>query len=259
VASYKQCGAIVSDAALGLGLDVGADPFASADAMTKRMCALFNDCGKDLLHAHTWGQLKALWEFATVGGDTGNYLLPADWHEMVLQTAWDRTKRLPMGGPLSSQEWAYLRAMQMGVTITALFRMETNQLMLHPQPPPPGVLVSLEYMSTNWIVPDAKKADWINNSYNVLSDAAGGKDEATASADWCLFDEQLIKLYLRYKWKRETGFDTTTAEEDYKNVLDKTIGSVSPPPTLRIDGPRLGMPNVHLIDNLNLPITGYGS
>jgi hypothetical protein len=258
VARYKQCGQIVSDAARDLGLGVVSDPFGSSDDAIVRLCGYFNDVGADLLHAHDWGQLKTLWEFTTLAGDPGNYPLPADWHEMVLQTAWDRTKRMPMGGPLSSQEWAYLRAWQMGVTLTALFRMESNLLMLYPQPPPPGILVSMEYMSTSWIVKDAAKAAWITANYQTLGSA--GFDEATDSSDWCLFDPQLVKLYLKFWWKKEIGLDASAAEEDYRSFLLKTVSSVSPLPTLRIDGPRLGIPNVHLIDNGNLPPTGgYGS
>ena len=253
--AYKTAGQIVKQAAIDLGIGDWDDPFGSSESLARRLCSFFNNCGKDMLNRHDWGQLKTLWEFTTVDGDTGNYDLPADWQSMVLQTGWDRTKRMPMAGPLSSQEWAYLRAWQMGVTITAMFRMETNQLMLYPQPPPSGVLVSMEYMSNAWLVPDAQRAAWLANHKNTLG--AAGLNEAAASTDICLFDDLMMQQYLKLAWKREVGMDWTTALEDFKAAFDRVVSSITPSPVLSISGPRLGM-NVHLIDGTNLPPTGWG-
>lgn len=253
--AYKTAGQIVKQAAIDLGVGAWEDPFGSSDALARRLCSYFNTCGRDLVHRHDWGQLKTLWEFTTALGDTGNYALPDDWKSMILQTGWDRTKRMPMAGPLSSQEWAYLRAWQVGVTITAMFRMETNQLMLYPQPPPDGVLVSIEYKSNAWLVPDAQRAAWLANRKNTLG--AAGLSEAAASTDICIFDDLLMQQYLKLVWKKEIGMDTTSALEDFKDMFDRTVASASPAPVLSLNGPRLGMA-VHLIDGQNLPPTGWG-
>lgn len=253
---YKTAGQIIKQAAIDLGLGDWDDPFGADDPIAKRLCSYFNNSGKDVMQLHPWGQLKALWEFTTADGDTGNYLLPDDWREMLPQTGWDRTKRMPMGGPLSSQEWAYLRAWQMGVTLTALFRLERNELMLYPQPPPSGILVSLEYLSASWLVPDAKKGVWQTNHYNSLGSA--GLTEAIESTDICLLDDFAMQQRLKLWWRREVGMDTAAAREDFLSALDNAKSRASAPPTLSINGPRLGIPNVHLIDGSNVPPTGYG-
>lgn len=254
VSRYKTAGEIVSAAARDLGIGSWNDPFASSDEIAERLCGYFNDCGEELLHAHKWMQLKTEWVFTTAPGDTGNYDLPGDWHEIVPQTGWNRTTRLPLGGPLSPQEWQYLKAVLSGVTVTVFARFETNQLRLFPQPVMPGIVVAMEYMSRSWIVPDAKKADWTTNHFNTLG--ADGADEATQSSDICLFDQQLIKLLLKLKWRENLGFDTTKDQDAYDRFLEKTKSSVDPAPTLSIsEGSTL---HFRLVDESNLPPTGYG-
>ena len=155
--AFGTAGEVIADAAgeLGLGTYDPAtfDPWASSDPNIMQMIALLKSAGRYLVHERDWTYLRGEHTFNTVAGQAA-YDFPVGMINMIDQTYWVRSTRLPMGGPLSPQEWQYLKARLVGVTLTLLFRPMNKQMYIFPDTNTPGGLeVAFEYQSGNWVMP----------------------------------------------------------------------------------------------------------
>lgn len=247
--AWDTAGNIILDAAVELGLIsyqtrlANPDPFAAQDANLGLLCQLLKSSGRELLGEQEsgWTHLQFQYEFTTVQG-TSQYDLPAGFYRMIPQSGWNRTNRLPLGGGLSPQEWQYLKARLTGVVFTVLFRIEQGKLQLYPDTNTPGGYdIAFEYLSRYWVQPQGQTAPTT--------------DVPSASTDTLCFDPQLLMRGLKLAFLRNRGFDTTSAQQMYLQALSRAKDADGSPPKLSLNTRGL---HVRVIDEKNLPITGYG-
>jgi hypothetical protein len=255
---YDTAGNILNGSAIELGLGSQADPFASPDPNWRQLVALLNHAGRDLMR-RDWRQLvvtsqlvkNGTWTlpagWSVVAGTTDDLSVPQDFRCLIDQSGWNQSTRLPLGGPLTPQLWEYRKSSPVG-SIFAEFRMDTNRLRLLPTPLP-NYTIQLEYQSRAWVIPAGTGL----GDGNTLGPA--GADAVTAASDYVLFDPELASHALKLAWKREKGFDTTTAQEDFDEDLARCLEDQISARVLGTTGPRA---NPHLIDIMNLPDTGFG-
>lgn len=292
-------GNIVNDAAVELGLEASSDPFTSTDANHVMLVKLLKSLGRDLWRERSWSHLQREHLFVTVSG-TPNYSLPNDFGRMEPQTGWNRTNRLPLGGPMTEQEWQYLKARLVGVVFTVLFRPLQKQLWLYPDTSTPGgYTIAFEYLSryftqtatvfgynaTAWrpstayllntyvqsfgniykcttagttgsANPTAGSGTTTDGTVVWTYQAAAGLEYPTASADYILFDPQLVMRGLKLAWKKARRMDTSAEQSDYDTTLAQISGDDSPGAKLRLDRPGWAEP---LIGDQSIPITNFGS
>lgn len=149
--SLTTAGDVINEAAVEVGLSAVPDPYASLDPNFIQIRQLLKSLGREIVHTRQWNVLRRQWSFTTVAGQ-GVYPLPADYHNMIDQTWWNRTNRLPVGGPLSAQEWQYLKARMVGVVFNVLFRPMQGSLTLYPDTSTPaGFEIYYEYQSEWWV------------------------------------------------------------------------------------------------------------
>lgn len=234
---------IVNDAAVELGLlnrqRTLVDPYASSDANIGQLVQLVKSVGRDLRRLKQWTFLQKPYTFLTVSG-TQVYALPADFGMMIDQTGWSRTSRYPLTGPASPQEWQYLEAQTSGLALGVVFRPLQGQLELFN--PPDAATIAFEYVSTYWVKP--------------LGQSSPTTDAPSAKSDTLCFDAQLFMRALKLAWLRQKGLDYSTAQDDYERTLEGAMADDT------VAAPVLGLNSrsgVRLIDNCNLPDTGYGS
>lgn len=154
---------VVSQAALELGLiqsagDLTDDVYATTDSNITQLLALLKKSGREILDDFQWEQLRAEWSITTLGNllhpRIGAYPMPPDFAAMIDQSGWNRTQRVPMGGPLSEQEWQYLASRMTGVVWTVLFRPMQGLMWLYPATStPPDQQITFGYKSRNWVRP----------------------------------------------------------------------------------------------------------
>lgn len=156
--NYDTAGTIIADAAAELGVisfaqKNGLDPFGSPDPNLGQLCQLLKAAGRDLVRSRAWTHLQATYDFTTAAGQ-GAYALPADYWATIPETEWNRTNRLPLGGPLSPPEWAYLKGQLAGVVFSVLYKVEGGQLVVYPDTNTPGGFdIAFQYVSRNWVRP----------------------------------------------------------------------------------------------------------
>jgi len=240
---------IVTAAAHETGLgSAGADVMLSTDANIQQMCWLLKSLGRELIHARSgppWSYLRKEHTFTTVAGQS-QYPLPADYHNMVEQTGWNRTNRLPIGGPLSAQEWQYLKARLVGVVFNVLFRPMNRSISLYPDTNTPGgYLIAFEYCSAWWI-------STAGTPYTTTSDTP------TLSSDYVWFDPLLAVRGLKLAFLKAKGFDTTSAQQDFNRVLAAAEAMDAPSRKLNLNRYSTVLYDP-LIGQQSIPVTGFGS
>jgi hypothetical protein len=247
MALWDTAANIIGDAAVELKLvsfqAKPADPFASTDPNLGQLCQLLKSVGRDLAKKREWTHLRAIATLTTVQGQS-KYDLPADFGRMINQTGWNRTNRLPLGGPLSPQEWEYLEGQLAGIVFTVLFRPMQGQLWLYPDTNTPGgQSLAYEYVSKNWVQQSGQTAP--------------NTDVPGASSDTVWFDPQLVMRGLKLAFLRANGLDSTAAEQDYEDALEQAFAEDTPGRVLNLA--KTATLQQPLLGQQNIPLTGFGN
>lgn len=236
---------ILNRAAIEVGLEPTVDPFASEDPSFQQLIALLNAAGEELVISYQWELLTRAHQFTTSSTDSGDYDLPADFMYMIPQTGWELANQMPLFGPMSAQDWTYLKGRKLvSQTIYASFRLREGLFSLFPQPPPNGLDINFEYQSRNWV-------------QDTTTMPVTEKDEVTLPSDIVLFDKTLITRYLKVKYLEAKGLDSTAASDDFTQVfsfltgLDAGVGEI-----LNAGRARRGVPYLDSIRNT--PDTNFG-
>ena len=234
---------IVNRAAVECGLNKDPSPASSTDETFVQLVELLNSAGQELVELHPWQILEKDYQVTTSDTDSGVYDLPPDFSYMVDQTGWDRTNRVAVGGPLSSQDWAYLEGRDLvSQSIYASFKLEQNKFHLFPQPPPDGLVVHFQYISRNWL------ATQVNNDDR--------HDSIETGSDVVLYEPILIVKFLKAKFLEAKGFDSTAARMEFENMMDSRTGKDTGAPILSASNNSRGFPYLH--PYYNTSDTGYG-
>lgn len=172
----------------------------------------------------------------------GVYDLPVDFDRMIDQTGWDRTNRVPLGGPLTPQEWQYLLGRDLvSYTIYATFRIMEGKWNIFPQPPPVGLDIFYEYISAYWL--------WTSAADTTGLQSPTGNDNVV------LYKPEVIVQYLRYKFLSAKGFPTSDAKESFGKAWEDTTGGDK---GAQIVNAGTGRRGIHFLDYYNIPDTNYG-
>ena len=232
-------GEILNRAAAEVGVAPVVDPYSSSDPVFVQMRYLLNTAGEELLQLYQWELLVREHQIITALGDTGVYDLPADFDHMINQTGWERSQRTPMGGPLSAQDWNYLKGRNASDTLFyANFRIAEGKFNIYPENPPAGLDINFEYVTLNWV-----------------KDGLGAeKAEVDDTGDIPQYNRTLITRMLKVKFLEAAGFDTTKAQADLNQIFVLLTGNEKGAPVLNAGG-RNGYP---YLTNCNLPDTGFG-
>jgi hypothetical protein len=213
MARYENANTIINDAALEVGLLPVSDPFSSQDEAFIQLRGLLTGAGRELVDMHEWQVLTGSYEITTQDGDSGDYDLPTDFSRMINQTGWDQSNSLPIGGPLSAQDWSYLKGRDLAsTTIYASFRLEDGLFRVFPQPPPPDIPISFEYISNNWV----------QEAGGTI--APGVKDRPDTGTDIILFQPIMMTKMLKMQFLGAKGFDNSAAVGEFMRIFQARTG-----------------------------------
>lgn len=239
-ASFSTVDSIVSSVSVELGLGaVSGDPFAATvDANVAQLVQLLNSLGRRLLLENNWLQTRKEKTYTATASQT-SFTLPTDFFSYVDQTAWNRTRRLPLA-PVSPQQWQALQAGPVATVLPILFRPQDGVLQLSTGAALNDV-VAFEYTSTWWV--------------HASGGTAPTKDSATATGDVLWIERQVLMDGLKASWLQAKGFDSSAALNDFDGSLAAAMArNAQAAPVLSLNGgQRLSLfgPNV--------PETGFGA
>ena len=243
ISRYITAQDIINRAAIECGLEPSTDVFADPNPSFVQLRNLITTCGQDLTESYPWEILRREHNIVTtVPPDTGVYDLPVDFGYMIPQTGWERAENVPLGGPLSPQQWSYLFGRDLvSFTIYASFRIMENKFNVFPQPPPDGLDIFFEYISRNW----AESA----SGSGTFCDTIDSNDNVV------LFKPVMIVQYLKYKFLDAKGFASGPALGAFEKAFEQATGGNKSAPMINAGFRRSG---IHYLDYWNIPNTNYG-
>jgi len=236
-------------------------PLSSQDPFFVQLKYLLNTAGEELMQAYPWELLVRSHQIVTQAGDSGEYPMPDDFGYVLNQTEWDRTNNVPMGGPLSAQDWTYLKGRDLASnTLYASFRIAQGTFNVFPTPPalilptpedtapvqPLGLDLNFEYISKDWVIDTEASSPIVGIVY---------KDDVTQASDVPLFDKTLITRAVKVKYLESGGFDSTKAQADFNQIFAFLTGNDKGAPVLSAGSRGRGIP---YLNAYNTPDTGYG-
>lgn len=245
MATFDTALNVVNAAASECGLTAVSDVFASTDPAFIQLRTILTTAGRELLFLNNWQKLVKFHSITTVvPPDTGNYDLPADFGYIMDQTGWSPLEGgsgLPLGGPLSEQDWAYLTNTNLASsTVYVSFKLSQGQFQVLPQPPPDNIAVNFRYITKNWVA--------------LTGTTDPNKDQVTLNTDVVLYESILIVKFLKLRFLEAKGFDTTAAVAQFLNMFNNITGK-------EIAAPVLNMARMRIFPYLgyrNIPESRYG-
>lgn len=245
MARYETATNIINQTAAECGLTPVSDPFAVSDPAFTQLIALLTSAGREMLGLHQWQKFVRLHTITTGVADSGVYDLPDDFGYFIDQTGWTPTNAgdgLPLGGPLSEQDWTYLVNTNLASsTVFVSFRIADGTFQVLPQPPPENITINFEYVSRYWV---------------ALAGAptVPAQDSVTASDNIVLYEPILMVKFLKLRFLEAKGFDTTAASGQFLTMFQSWTGKDNSAPILNMSTSRF----FPYLGWRNIPETNYG-
>lgn len=241
ITRFITAGEAVTRVLKSMSLSVPVSVSGSSDSTTALLWFLLGEVGREILDKHSeWQMLDRVMTINTIPGET-RYSLPSDFQHFIDETGWNNTARIPLIGPMTTQQWRLLQARQLGGTTLRLQYVIENDEVVFYFAPSDTQEVTISYKGRGWVQDE--------------NDPTVYKDNPENDADIVLFDQNLIVAALKDRWRREKGFDTTVSAADYQEKLNFAVMNDRPRNALSISGrsryPYLGY--------WNMPDTGYGN
>lgn len=230
---------ILNRAAAEVGVAPVPEPYSTQEQVFMQMQYLLNTAGEELMQAYPWEFLVRSHQITTVQGQSV-YPLPDDFGYMINQTGWEQSQNVPLGGPLSAQDWTYLKGRNLAQnTLYASFRIAQGELHIYPDPPPSGLDITFEYITINWATDEAGTTP---------------QDKVVRGTDIPLYDKTLITRYVKLKYLESAGFSTDKAQDDFAQTFSFLTGFDKGAEIVSAGGNR-GYP---YLGYGNIPDTGFG-
>lgn len=238
---YDTCVSIINAALVECGVGIGnvTDPFASTDPAVLQMNQLLKLRGTQLMMMFDWQQLTKNYSFTT-DGILSDYPLPTDFGRMIDQSGWERTNRVPLGGPMDSQDWQMVTNNNTLASIYTSFRIFGDVMKLFPRPAAAGLVVNYDYISRFWVA--------------ASGSTTGTKIAPAVASDVILFDSTVVVMYLKWKFKGSKGYDTREAKAEFLDVFGQVTGMTDAAAVLSLDNATL----FPYLGDRNVPTTRYG-
>ncbi len=214
------------------GVPVPNTVMGSSDDQILQLLRLLEEEGADLAARGPWKAITYEFTHTSVGAeDQGamSSIASNGFNYIRNGTFWDRTNKLPIRGPLSDQEWQRMKA----ITTAGpryYYRIRGGRLLINPTPTA-GYTWAGEYVSKNWI---------------LGVDTTTYKQYFTLDNDTFLLPEELHIAGLRWRWKKEKGFEYAEDFRIYEMQVKDALARDGGHPVLCMDSdeykhPRPGM------------------
>ena len=191
------------------------------DAQVKQVRALLEEEGEALSRRGDWEGLTFEATHTTLAlEDQGaiTSIATNGYRYIKDETMWDRTDKLPVP-QMHSTKWQRFKAV-VSAAPRYNYRIRGGKLLMTPTPTA-GHTLAFEYVSKNWI---------------LGVDGTTYKSAFTLDTDTFLIPEELFKLGLRWRWKKEHGLEYAEDFRDYEMQVADALGRDGGKQVIRLDG-----------------------
>lgn len=191
----------------------------------------------EALRRHDWPKLTRThtWTMSLASLQASG--LPSDFERMIDDTAWNRTKDEPIGGPLTHQEYARAYGEPIVTTITQWLMRRYDGLHIYPVP----------------TAADAGAFEYIINTPVLAQDGSTYKTTFSADTDaYVIGGDELLTLGVTWRFLKQKGLDYAEALRDYELRVSSEINSMRGAKAVSIASPDMDP----LLDP-NIPESGF--
>lgn len=196
----------------------------TTDPQILQLLRLLEEEGNDLASRYPWQGLTFEFTHTTLNQeDQGaiSAIATNGFRAIKNGTFFDRTDTLPVMGPLSDQEWQDRKA-RANSGPRYWYRIRGGRLIVNPVPAANHTWAA-EYTSKNWILGE---------------DGTTYKQYFTLDSDDILLPEELCLAGLRWRWKKEKGFEYAEDMRTYELQVKDAMSRDGSKRVLSMDGAR---------------------
>ena len=190
------------------------------DKGVSQLQGLIGEVLEELVQRQTWAGVIREALFNTVAAeDQGaiTTIAPSGFRWILNETIFDRTRKLPIFGPVSPSDWQALLALPSSGPFSR-YRLVRGRLLINPTPP----------------AAHACAFDYSSN-FCVNSAAGQAKDYPTADSDTFLLEDAVILAGLRWKWKYEKGLEYSEDFNRFEEFVNNSASRDGTKPQLSMD------------------------
>lgn len=203
-------------------LNSPATVYGTTDPQIAQIKALLEEEGNDLAKRGNWNELTFEATHTTVASESQGAIttIASGFRDFKPDTAWDRTLKVPLQ-ILDDVQW---QAQKGFASTSPRYAIRIRGELLRANPTPvAGNTWAFEYISKNWI---------------LGADGTTYKQFFTLDTDTMLLPEELLTLGLRWRWKKEKGFDYAEDFRTYETQVNQALGSNGLKKRLNMSGGR---------------------
>lgn len=194
---------IVQGAAAALGVTEPATVIGNQNQDVAQLLALANHEGRHLVLRAGFSALREEAAHTSIASEDQGAIedIAPGFSRLVPKTFWDRTNQWEMVGPVSAEDWQYVKARGIEPSVTH-FAIRGRRLIVHPAPAA-GLSWAFEYYSNRWIA------------------AEDGTRRARFAADndAPVLDAAVVELGVVWRWLKAKGLDYSEEKRDYEVAL----------------------------------------
>lgn len=207
-------------------LNSPATVYGTTDPQITQIKALLEEEGNDLAERGDWNELTFEATHTTVASESQGAITSIatnGFRNIKNDTIWDRTLKLPLQ-ILDDVQW---QAQKGFASTSPRYAIRIRGGLLRADPTPTaGNTWAFEYYSKNWI---------------LGVDGTTYKQFFTLDSDTMLLPEEILTLGLRWRWKKEKGFDYAEDFRTYEAKVTKALGGNGLKKRLNMGGGRDGV------------------
>jgi len=215
---------IVQQACGELGLPVPTEGVTSQEQTTIQMLALLNSCGNELLNWSDWQFLIRTHDIVT-DGISVTYPRPADFNSQINQTIWDKGMKRALRGPLSPQQWAFVKNRAISTGPFIMYRINNDMVELNPNP---GIdSINYEYVSNGWV--------------QTYDDPLVYRQMIQNDLDIITYEFWMMVKFLKMRMWEAKGLDASSLKKEFDTLYDAITGQDQGAPILTMSPRPIGM------------------
>jgi len=183
--------------------------YGSTDKQVLQYMALLEEVGEELSNRGHWPNLINEATHTTVATESQGAITSIatnNFKYILYDTFWDRSENLPVG-PIDPSDWQAIKGFS-STSPNYLVRIRGRNLISTPVPPA-GNTWAFEYVTWNWILD---------------TDGSTEKQYFTADSDTFLLPDAVLLQGLKWRWKKEKGFEYAEDFATYENMVADILG-----------------------------------
>lgn len=182
----------------------------STDPTVQQMLSFANEVGNELCRWGDWRKLRKQKVFSTLPQEEQTGMVPDDLGQWIDQSAWNRSARRPLWGPISPEQWQAWKAFDTFPVMDCWY-FEGNNILVQPVPPA-GETFAFAYTSNQW----------------CKSATGDPQSEWLEDTDVGVISERLFTLGTLFMYLEARGLYSEAAELRYQDQVKQELSEDSP-------------------------------